>query len=93
MGESFGRCRRACGIWPGGVAWFENLKTHAKIALVVRKEADGLHRYVHLGTGNYNATTARIYEDLCLLTCSPEIGADASELFNLLTGFFASKCL
>ena len=64
-----------------------NLKTHAKIALVVRKEADGLHRYVHLGTGNYNATTARIYEDLCLLTCSPEIGADASELFNLLTGF------
>jgi polyphosphate kinase len=64
-----------------------NLKTHAKIALVVRKEADGLHRYVHLGTGNYNATTARIYEDLCLLTCQPEIGADASALFNLLTGY------
>jgi polyphosphate kinase len=64
-----------------------NLKTHAKIALVVRKEADGLHRYVHLGTGNYNATTARIYEDLSLLTCKPEIGADASALFNLLTGF------
>jgi polyphosphate kinase len=64
-----------------------NLKTHAKIALVVRKEADGLHRYVHLGTGNYNATTARIYEDLCLLTCRPEIGSDASALFNLLTGY------
>ena len=64
-----------------------NLKTHAKIALVVRKEADGLHRYVHLGTGNYNATTARIYEDLSLLTCRPEIGADASALFNLLTGY------
>ena len=64
-----------------------NLKTHAKIALVVRKEADGLHRYVHLGTGNYNATTARIYEDLCLLTCRPEIGADASAVFNLLTGY------
>jgi polyphosphate kinase len=63
------------------------LKTHAKIALVVRKEADGLHRYVHLGTGNYNATTARIYEDLCLLTCRPEIGADATALFNLLTGY------
>jgi polyphosphate kinase len=63
------------------------LKTHAKIALVVRKEADGLHRYVHLGTGNYNASTARIYEDLCLLTCRPEIGADASALFNLLTGY------
>jgi polyphosphate kinase len=64
-----------------------NLKTHAKIALVVRKEADGMRRYVHLGTGNYNATTARIYEDLSLLTCRPEIGADASEVFNLLTGY------
>jgi polyphosphate kinase len=64
-----------------------NLKTHAKIALVVRKETDGLRRYVHLGTGNYNATTARIYEDLSLLTCRPEIGADASEVFNLLTGY------
>ena len=63
------------------------LKTHAKIALVVRKEPDGLQRYVHLGTGNYNATTARIYEDLCLMTCRPEIGADASSLFNLLTGY------
>jgi polyphosphate kinase len=51
------------------------------------KEADGLQRYVHLGTGNYNATTARIYEDLCLLTCRPDIGADASALFNLLTGY------
>ena len=63
------------------------LKTHAKIALVVRKEADSLQRYVHLGTGNYNATTARIYEDLCLLTCRPEFGSDASALFNLLTGY------
>ena len=63
------------------------LKTHAKIALVVRKEADGLIRYVHLGTGNYNATTARVYEDLSLFTCSPEIGADASDLFNSLTGY------
>ncbi len=63
------------------------LKTHAKIALVVRKEVDGMCRYVHLGTGNYNATTARIYEDLCLLTCRPDIGADASLLFNALTGF------
>jgi len=63
------------------------LKTHAKIALVVRKEADGLRRYVHLGTGNYNATTARIYEDLCLFTCREDIGADASDLFNSLTGY------
>src|SRR5713226_3522722 len=65
----------------------KGLKTHAKIALVVRREGDGLCRYVHLGTGNYNATTARIYEDLCLLTCRPDIGADASALFNLLTGY------
>ena len=63
------------------------LKTHAKIALVVRKEADGLRRYVHLGTGNYNASTARIYEDLGLLTCRPDIGADATALFNSLTGY------
>ena len=64
-----------------------DLKTHAKIALVVRKEADGLRRYVHLGTGNYNATTARIYEDLSVLTCRPDFGADASAVFNLLTGY------
>ncbi len=63
------------------------LKTHAKIALIVRREYDGLRRYVHLGTGNYNAGTARIYTDLGLLTCNPELGADASDLFNLLTGY------
>ena len=63
------------------------LKTHAKLALVVRREADGLRRYVHLGTGNYNAGTARIYEDLGLLTSRPDICADASALFNLLTGY------
>jgi polyphosphate kinase len=66
---------------------FRSLKTHAKVALVVRKEADGLQRYVHLGTGNYNATTARIYEDLSLLTSRPDFGADATALFNLLTGY------
>lgn len=63
------------------------LKTHAKLALIVRREHDGLRRYVHLGTGNYNATTARIYTDLGLLTCRPDIGADVSELFNFLTGY------
>jgi polyphosphate kinase len=63
------------------------LKTHAKLALVVRRESDGLRRYVHLGTGNYNATTARIYTDLGLLTCREAIGADASDLFNFLTGY------
>lgn len=63
------------------------LKTHAKAAMVVRREEDGLRCYVHLGTGNYNATTARIYEDLCLFTCRPAIGADVTDLFNLLTGY------
>ena len=63
------------------------LKTHAKAAMVVRKEEDGLRCYVHLGTGNYNATTARIYEDLSLFTCRPDIGADVTDLFNLLTGY------
>lgn len=63
------------------------LKTHCKVALVVRREEDGLRRYVHLSTGNYNATTARIYTDLGLLTCRPDLGSDASELFNRLTGY------
>ncbi len=64
-----------------------DLKTHAKVALVVRREAGGLRRYVHLGTGNYNASTARGYEDYALLTCRPDIAEDASNLFNMLTGF------
>jgi polyphosphate kinase len=63
------------------------LKTHAKLLLLVRKEEDGLRRYVHLGTGNYNISTARMYTDLGLLTCNEAIGADASELFNVLTGY------
>ncbi|HET9494322.1 MAG TPA: polyphosphate kinase 1 [Chloroflexia bacterium] len=63
------------------------LKTHCKVALVVRKEGDALRRYVHLGTGNYNPTTARLYTDMGLLTCSPDFGADASDLFNYLTGY------
>jgi polyphosphate kinase len=63
------------------------LKTHAKITLVIRKEAGGLRRYLHLATGNYNAVTAGIYTDLGLLTCDPELGADATDLFNTLTGY------
>lgn len=63
------------------------LKTHCKVALVVRREDDGLRRYIHLSTGNYNATTARIYSDIGLLTCRTDLGADASELFNRLTGY------
>jgi len=63
------------------------LKIHAKTALVVRREADGIRRYVHLGTGNYNGKTARTYTDIGLFTCSEAIGADVSDLFNSLTGF------
>ncbi len=66
---------------------FPGIKTHAKLALVVRQEGEGIQRYVHLGTGNYNPTTARIYTDVGLLTCRPDIGADISELFNVLTGY------
>jgi polyphosphate kinase len=62
------------------------LKTHSKVALVVRREGSFLRRYVHIGTGNYNARTARGYTDLGLLTARPEIGADATDLFNVLTG-------
>jgi polyphosphate kinase len=63
------------------------LKTHTKTALVVRKEPDGIRRYVHIGTGNYNTRTARIYTDLGLITCDEAIGADISDLFNSLTGY------
>ncbi len=63
------------------------LKTHCKVALIVRRESDGLRRYCQLGTGNYNPDTARVYEDLSLFTASPEIGDDVGELFNYLTGF------
>jgi polyphosphate kinase len=62
-------------------------KTHSKVALIVRREAGGLRRYVHLGTGNYNPTTARIYSDLSLFTAREEFGADATSIFNLLTGY------
>jgi len=67
------------------------LKTHSKIALVVRREGAGIRRYVHLATGNYNAVTALLYEDLGMFTCDEEIGADATDLFNYLTGYSAKK--
>ena len=67
------------------------LKTHAKTVLVVRRDGDGIRRYVHIGTGNYNSKTARLYTDMGLLTCSPAIGADLSDLFNSLTGVSRQK--
>ena len=63
------------------------LKTHCKAVLVVRREDDGIRRYVHLSTGNYNPTTARVYTDLGLFTANPDVGEDTSALFNLLTGY------
>jgi len=63
------------------------LKTHSKVTLVVRREGDGIRRYVHIGTGNYNPATATIYEDVGLLTADPDLGIDATDLFNFLTGY------
>ena len=67
------------------------LKTHSKVALVVRKEGEHIRRYLHMATGNYNAITAQIYEDIGMFTCDDDIGADATDLFNYLTGYSAKK--
>lgn len=67
------------------------VKVHAKIAMVVRREGETIRRYLHLGTGNYNPITARVYTDLGLFTCNEEIGEDVSDLFNHLTGYSAKK--
>ena len=67
------------------------LKTHSKITLVVRRENEGIRRYVHLGTGNYNDATARIYTDVGLLTCREDIGEDATAVFNMLSGYSEPK--
>src|SRR5436305_7465459 len=66
---------------------FVGLKTHCKVALVVRREEDGIRRYVHLGTGNYNPQTARVYSDLGFFTVNPDFADDVSALFNYLTGY------
>jgi len=63
------------------------LKTHCKLSLVVRQESDGIRRYAHIGTGNYHPKTARLYEDLGLLTADPQVGADVADLFNVLSGY------
>ncbi len=64
-----------------------NMKIHAKLCLVVRREENGVMRYAHIGTGNYNPSTAKIYTDMGLLTCSPDICADVTDLFNVMTGY------
>ena len=66
---------------------FADLKIHAKMTLVVRREEGGLRRYVHIGTGNYNASTARLYEDIGVFTADEDIAADVADLFNHITGF------
>ncbi len=83
--NNFARTHESFGVH---VAYgIQGLKTHAKVALVVRREPDGIRRYVHISTGNYNSKTARIYTDIGFFTCNQAIGADVSDLFNLLTGF------
>jgi len=67
------------------------LKTHSKVALVVRKEGEQIRRYIHLATGNYNAITAQVYEDIGMFTCDEDIGSDSTDLFNYLTGYSTKK--
>ena len=68
----------------------ERLKTHVKLGLVVREEEEGIRRYVHVSTGNYHTGTARLYEDLGILSCEPNLGAGAAAVFNELTGAIAA---
>ena len=65
----------------------KGLKTHAKICLIVRREPQGIQRYVHFGTGNYNEITSRIYSDVSLMSCNEDLGADATSFFNAVTGY------
>jgi polyphosphate kinase len=65
----------------------KNLKTHAKVCIIIRREPHGIQRYVHFSTGNYNETTARLYSDCCFLTCNEDLAADATSFFNAITGY------
>src|SRR5439155_1196683 len=76
----------AASWWCAARGGLVELKTNAKTALIVRRERDGIRRYVHIGTGNYNAATAAVYTDVGLLSADPELGADLNDLFNELSG-------
>ena len=82
---AFARAMEEAGIHV--VYGLMGLKTHSKVAMIVRQEESGIRRYCHIGTGNYNPSTAQIYEDLGLFTVDPDIGADLTDLFNFLTGY------
>jgi polyphosphate kinase len=85
----WGRAMEEAGVHV--VYGLPSLKTHAKCILVVRREGEGVRHYLHVGTGNYNAKTARLYTDFGLLTCDEELGADVADMFNFLTGFARPK--
>jgi polyphosphate kinase len=85
----WGRAMEEAGVHV--VYGLPSLKTHAKCILVVRREGDGIRHYLHVGTGNYNAKTARLYTDFGLLTCDEELGSDVADMFNFLTGFARPK--
>ncbi len=80
VGRACSKIRRSRGYG------FVGFKIHCKATLIVRRDSDAIRRYVHLATGNYNPSTARLYTDTGLLTCRPEFGEDVTNLFNLLTG-------
>ena len=80
-----GAATRKCGVHV--TYGLVGLKTHAKATLVIREEDEGLRAYCHIGTGNYNPTTARVYTDIGLLTCRTDIGYDVINLFHFLTGY------
>lgn len=106
-GDSAGRARKARFDEENNIIWAKQLekagchviyglvglKTHCKLLLVVRREEDKIKRYVHMGTGNYNDVTAKFYTDTAIMTCNPYIGADASAVFNMLSGFSQIKRL